>query len=262
MPSGNRLTLFPNGREALSGSDCTTAFQTDMRGLLTAGDNVLCILATNGGRGPNEAEVLGLLELQFAEGGSACVCTDGSGTTSEQLVTGRPTSEFNDAEWPAAHVPRPNGMKPWGQVALVEHPLPLFCRDFAVGKPVHRTIVFVSSLGQDELRLNGDQVGGTVMDPGWTEYRKTCFFSAHDVTETLLRGRNAIGLMLGNGRYKVEGGRYVKFKGRFDSPKLIMQVRIEYSDGSSGLVYVYSSRGGQRDVDTALFSPGFSPCAG
>ena len=84
--------------------------------------------------------------------------------------------------------------------------------------------MFICGLGQHELRLNGRKVGNNVLDPGWTNYRKTCLYVTHDVTARLTRGRNALGVMLGNGMYNVEGGRYVKFKGTFGPPKMILQV--------------------------------------
>ena len=51
-----------------------------------------------------------------------------------------------------------------------------------------------------------------------------------------VQGRNALGVMLGNGMYNVAGGRYVKFHGSFGPPKLILQLHVEYADGTSSVV--------------------------
>ena len=42
--------------------------------------------------------------------------------------------------------------------------------------------------------------------------------------------------MLGNGMYNVVGGRYAKFIGSFGPPKLILQLHIDYADGTSSAI--------------------------
>ena len=80
--------------------------------------------------------------------------------------------------------------------------------------------------------MNGEKVGDHELDPGWTNYRKRCLYVRFDVTDRILRGRNAVGVLLGNGLYNVRGGRYVKFTGSFGPPKLALRLRLEYEDGS------------------------------
>jgi alpha-L-rhamnosidase len=60
----------------------------------------------------------------------------------------------------------------------------------------------------------------------------------YDVTQLLHTGLNAIGVMLGNGMYNVQGvqGRYTKFIGSFGQPKLIGELRLHYADGSTSIV--------------------------
>ena len=71
-------------------------------------------------------------------------------------------------------------------------PLPLLRREFDVPKPIRRAIVSVCGLGHYELRLNGEKVGDHVLDPGWTNYRKTCLYSTYDVTDQIRRGENCL----------------------------------------------------------------------
>jgi hypothetical protein len=75
-------------------------------------------------------------------------------------------------------------------------------------------------------------LGENVLEPGWTNYRKTCIYQVHDLTDRVALGENVLGVMLGNGMYNVTGGRYVKFTGSFGPPKLIAQMEITYQDGS------------------------------
>jgi alpha-L-rhamnosidase len=86
--------------------------------------------------------------------------------------------------------------------------------------------------------LNGEPVTHAVLTPGWTDYRKTVLYDTYDVTQQLHTGLNAIGVMLGNGMYNVQGvqGRYTKFVGSFGQPKLIAELRLHYADGSTSIV--------------------------
>jgi hypothetical protein len=52
----------------------------------------------------------------------------------------------------------------------------------------------------------------------------------------LQTGKNAAGFELGNGMYNVAAGRYTKFVGSFGSQKVIAQIRLEYADGSVGIL--------------------------
>jgi len=115
-------------------------------------------------------------------------------------------------------------------------PLPIFRKAVRLGRPVKRAVIHICGLGHYELRINGRRVGDHEMDPGWTNYRKTCLYSSYDVTSMLERGDNAIGVMLGNGMYNVPGGRYTKFTGSFGPPKLICQIEISFGDGSTRVV--------------------------
>jgi hypothetical protein len=141
--------------------------------------------------------------------------------------------------------------------------LPLFRRDFVARRAVRRATVSVSGLGQYALSINGRTVNESVLDPGWTDYRRTVLYNTYDATALLREGANTLGVMLGNGMYRVEGvrGRYTKFVGSFGQPKLILRMDIEYDDGSRERIVsdrswrtrpgpiVFSSIYGGEDVD-------------
>lgn len=114
-------------------------------------------------------------------------------------------------------------------------PLPLFRKSFALGHPAVRAILYASGLGQDELRLNGRKVGKDVFTPGWSDYSKTVFYDSYDVTALLRAGENVMGVILGNGMYRVlrTPGRYTKFVGSFGPPKCVLQLDIEFAGGGS-----------------------------
>jgi len=109
----------------------------------------------------------------------------------------------------------------------------LLRREFAVKPGLGRALLHVCGLGQYELHLNAQKAGDDLLSPGWTKYDKTCLYETRNVTGLLRTGANAIGLILGNGMYNVQGGRYIKFKGSFGPPKAIARLVLEYKDGTT-----------------------------
>jgi len=105
--------------------------------------------------------------------------------------------------------------------------------EFVVKPGLKRAVIHVCGLGQYELSVNGRKVGEDLLAPGWTRYNKTCLYDTQDLTGLLHPGTNAIGIVLGNGMYNVQGGRYTKFTGSFGQLKAIALARIEYDDGSA-----------------------------
>lgn len=183
-------------------------------------------------------------------------------------AAGRATPWAAPAQWTAGLLSPQDWQARW--IAGVKDTPPLLRREFTVAeKPVARALAFVCGLGHFDLSLNGAKVGDHVFDPGWTDYRDTCLYVPFDVTAQVRPGANALGVMLGNGMYNVAGGRYVKFTGSFGEPKLILELRIEYADGTVERVVSddawRSSRGpitfsciyGGEDYDARLELPGW-----
>lgn len=110
--------------------------------------------------------------------------------------------------------------------------MPLLRHEFALGAPIVQAFAYVCGLGQYEFRVNGKKVGDYVLEPGWTDYDHSCLYMTYDISSMLTQGENAVGLMLGNGFYNIEGDRYLKYKGGFGLPKAIVQIEIELADGN------------------------------
>jgi hypothetical protein len=121
--------------------------------------------------------------------------------------------------------------------------LPIFRKSVVVSKPVSRAMLAICGLGQYELELNGSKVGNAVLEPGWSDYRKTCLYQTYDLTDRLKVGTHTLGVMLGNGMYNVANvpGRYTKFTGSMGTPKVIAQLHIAYADGTSETIATDSS---------------------
>ncbi|MDR3793453.1 MAG: family 78 glycoside hydrolase catalytic domain [Terracidiphilus sp.] len=117
-------------------------------------------------------------------------------------------------------------------------PLPLFRKGFRLDAPVKSAVLTISGLGQYEAHINGRKVGSAELTPGWSDYRKTVFYSSYDVTRLLRTGPNTLGVLLGNGMYRIQHikGRYTKFEGSYGPPKLIAQLHIELANGKTLLI--------------------------
>ncbi len=99
-------------------------------------------------------------------------------------------------------------------------------------QPIRQAVLHIAGLGLYELWLNGQKVGDQVMAPVPTDFRKHIMYNTFDVTDCLQAGDNAIGVILGNGRYYAMRQNYKPHKWtRFGYPKLRLLLTITYADG-------------------------------
>jgi alpha-L-rhamnosidase len=78
----------------------------------------------------------------------------------------------------------------------------LLRKDFGLRSEVREARLSITALGAYEAFLNGKQVAqGTLLSPGWTDFRKRVLYQTYDVTSLLQRGSNTLGVMLGGGWY-------------------------------------------------------------
>ncbi|WP_352423254.1 family 78 glycoside hydrolase catalytic domain [Proteiniphilum sp.] len=109
-----------------------------------------------------------------------------------------------------------------------------FRKEFRLDQDIQKATLYISGLGFYKLHLNGEIVGDQELAPTPTDYTKTVTYNTFDVTQHIKKERNTIGVILGNGRYfsmrpKVDERREVR---HFGFPKMIVQLEIEFSDGS------------------------------
>ncbi len=114
-------------------------------------------------------------------------------------------------------------------------PAPLYRKEFKISKQIKSAKVFISGIGYNELFINGKRIGDHVLDPGWTNYKKTILYTTYDVTKNFKEGENAIGVMLGRGNYgmlAIDHWGFYKKDGYIGQPKLLCRFKITYDDGS------------------------------
>lgn len=104
------------------------------------------------------------------------------------------------------------------------------------GKKIVEATAYVCGLGFYEFSLNGKKIGSSEFAPLWSDYDKSVYYNTYDVTEQLRYGENAVGILLGNGFYNVQGGRYRKLQISFGPPTLLFELVINYEDGTRTIV--------------------------
>lgn len=140
-----------------------------------------------------------------------------------------------------AKVVGPVGIEPWGKPEYgylpgwnMTAPEALLRKGFTLDKPLKRAVLFASGLGCADLFCNGRKIGDEVLDPAFSQYDQTVLYTTHDITSQLQQGKNALGAMLGNGWYNMTTLTIWDFHNASwrDRPKLLLQLRLEYADGS------------------------------
>jgi len=118
---------------------------------------------------------------------------------------------------------------------LEERRLParMLRKEFNVRMKVKRATAYVCGLGFFELYLNNSKVGNHIMDPGLTDYTKRALYVTFDITDQLQEGTNAVGVILGNGRFFAPREKVPAPTQTFGYPKLLLQMIIEYEDGTT-----------------------------
>lgn len=109
-------------------------------------------------------------------------------------------------------------------------------KQFDLDKTIDDAVLYISGLGLYELYLNGEKVGDQVLAPAPTDYRRRVLYNCFDV-KSLLKNKNAIGVVVGNGRYYTMRQNYKKYKiANFGYPTLRLNLIIKYKDGSSKVI--------------------------
>ena len=111
-----------------------------------------------------------------------------------------------------------------------------FRNEINVTKTIENAQVYICGLGYYELYLNGEKVGDHVLDPAPSNYDKQAYNVNYDISEDLKSGKNAFGIILGNGFY----GQNISWKRDPESdkdlaygpPTVKLLVKLKYDDGS------------------------------
>ena len=147
---------------------------------------------------------------------------------------------------------KPEAKAAWDAVDTLAKKSIYLRREFHVAKKVKDATAYVCGLGFYEFSLNGEKVGDSEFAPLWSDYDKSVYYNTYDVTSQVKKGGNAIGVLLGNGFYNVQGGRYRKLQISFGAPTLRFRMVVNYEDGTSETIV--SGKDWKYDFSPVLFN--------
>lgn len=188
----------------------------DLTEYMQEGENTLLFRVTADGQGRIAA--IGKLLLRDEDGVETCLPTDEAWTVlrAEGHIPATVTGVYGDEPW---GTPKRRG------------PAPLLRKEFDVAGPVQRARLYVCGLGYGVCTINGQPATDAVLRTEYSQYHKTVYYHALDVTALLRPEKNCLGVELGRGYYSYHQD-WIGVMAEQDEPKLLLQLMIWTADGS------------------------------
>ena len=125
----------------------------------------------------------------------------------------------------------------WITAPFSQEKHPLFRKTVELRDEVAKARLLISGLGVYEAWLNGGKVGDEYLAPFCNDYNLWLQYQTYDVTGQLHKGKNAIGVMLGNGWYKGRFG-FVEHMDRLygDTFRMLLELHVTYADGETEII--------------------------
>ena len=108
---------------------------------------------------------------------------------------------------------------------------PYFRKDFSAKEKPERARAYICGLGFYELSVNGTKCGEHLLTPNRSDFTKKVYYHTYDITESLEKGKNTVGIILGNGWYNQKDKVNVKLLW-YGYPRLMFQIELYYKDGT------------------------------
>ncbi len=115
-------------------------------------------------------------------------------------------------------------------------PTHIYRKVFAVHKPVVRARLYTSALGVYSINLGGRLVSDRFFAPGYTDYVRHVQYQAYDVTELISSGDNIVMCEVAGGWYTGRLGMVLKGNRYGKKRALILELHMDYADGTKGIV--------------------------
>jgi len=231
--SSGELIPYVNGVQVLPvfGSFPRGYSAQTVSGMLHPGRNVLAVKVTadTGSSSGNRGIIAGIT-LDLADGRVEHIQTDNRWKVSTKEEADWSRSEFDSTHWTDATV-IPNKPIPNISAERTRLPARMLRKEFSLSDVPSRAMLYVSGLGYSESYINGEKVGNDVLAPALSDYDKREFYLTYDVTRLLRRGGNALGVLLGNGRFYAPRLSIPVLTRTFGYPELRFQLEIQYKDG-------------------------------
>jgi alpha-L-rhamnosidase len=212
-----------NGTSLIRGAATKMPEFLDLRAEIKPGENAVTVRVPERKEPTAPGALIGVIRVEFATGEPLVIATG----TGWKAASGA----VNDlGEY---------GAKPWGRVGFGEEralAARMLRKEFDAQAKLRRATAYVAGLGLYELYLNGRKTGDHVLSPGLTDYEKHVLYVTYDVTREIQAGRNAVGLMLGNGRFWAPRSGSPISMSSLGYPKAVCQIELEYADGRKEII--------------------------
>ncbi|MDN3586751.1 glycoside hydrolase family 78 protein [Pedobacter aquatilis] len=110
---------------------------------------------------------------------------------------------------------------------------PLLRKEFMLTKDVKSATAYITAKGLYLANLNGARISNDYFTPGWTSYKKHIQYQVYPIGKTLKKGQNVVAVTLGDGWYKGRIGFSNQSRFYGDTRALLLQIEVEYTDGTS-----------------------------
>jgi alpha-L-rhamnosidase len=117
-------------------------------------------------------------------------------------------------------------------------PAPYFRQTFKINKKIRSAKAYIAVAGLYEMYINGKKIGNHRLDPMYTRFDRRNLYVTYDITANLQDGKNAVGVLLGNGWYNHQSLAVWNFDRApwRQRPAFCLDLRITYTDGSTEVV--------------------------
>jgi alpha-L-rhamnosidase len=115
------------------------------------------------------------------------------------------------------------------------NPCPMLRKQFTAGSQIKSARIYATAHGIYSIELNGNRISNEFA-PDFTAYDKYLQVQTYDVTDQLVPGNNVIGAILADGWYAGRIGLTGDSCNYGDRLALLLQMEIEYTDGSTETV--------------------------
>lgn len=113
---------------------------------------------------------------------------------------------------------------------------PLLRTTFQVTKPVAKARLYATAHGTYDVMINGAKAGDHILAPGWTPYQYRLLVDTHDVTNHLVEGENAFGVLLTDGWYRGKMSFFNLLDNYGEHTSFLGQIEIDYEDGTKEII--------------------------
>lgn len=120
-------------------------------------------------------------------------------------------------------------------------------KEFKINKKISKAYAYICGVGFYDMYVNGKLVSDQLMNPALSGYNKRLLYSCFDLTQQIKSGGNALGIVLGNGRFFAPRKKVPVPMHNYGFPRALLQLHIQYTDGTKETIITDETWKGTKD---------------